>query len=444
MQFGNIFVILFIAGTVFSCLLQEGLEYIDFRARRKNGASVPTELFGYMDSKLLKRTCAYEDDLYFLFIPKHVLGTILALVLVCSGFYVELFRRAWELTGNAYLTAIIFSVLAGLPSSILDLPFSLYREFKIEKKFGFSTMTPGLWIADAVKGLVLSLVLSVPLISAAVFLLLHASSWWWFLLGIIYVAFSAGLSFIYPVWIAPLFNKFTPLQDRELKTRLEGLLQKTGFSSDGIFLMDASKRSRHSNAYFTGFGKNKRVVLFDTLTALLSAEETEAVLGHELGHYKLHHVLRRLCVMVPLVFIALYAASILIQIPALYSGFGFVTGAELLEGGTPAGIPKEMTFIGIFLLGLIAEGFLWLPSAIANISSCRDEFAADRFAAKLCRTGRPLSTALIKLNKDNLSEIAPPKIYCIFNNSHPPLLERIRALKQFRPDEEEEDGYQPR
>ncbi len=438
MQSGNIFVILFITGTVFSFLLEEGLEYIDFRARRKNGSSVPTELFGYMDSKLLKRTCAYENDRYFLFIPEHCLGTILSLVLVCSGFYVRLFQWAWNLSHNAYLAAMLFFLLSSLPSALIELPFSLYEEFSIEKKYGFSTMTPGLWIVDALKNIVLELVLSIPLICAAVFLLLHAQSWWWLLLGIIYVTFSAGISFVYPVWIAPLFNTFTPLQDRELKSRLERLLQKTGFASDGIFLMDASKRSRHSNAYFTGFGKNKRVVLYDTLTNLLSAEETEAVLGHELGHYKLHHIVRRLCVMIPLVFIALYAASILIQIPALYSGFGFATGAEFLVGGSPAGIPREMTFIGIFLLALVAEGFLPVPAAIANICSRHDEFAADKFSARLCGNGRPLCTALIKLNKDNLAEVTTPKIYSICKDSHPPLLERIRALKNFRQEEETE------
>lgn len=430
MEFKNPFIILFIVGTIFSYVLHEVLEYIDYRARCKNGTVVPTELFGYVDSKVLKKTCAYEDARYFLFIPKHTLSIMLSLILVFCGFYVSLYNWAWNLTHSCYLTAILFSILATLPSSVLLQPFAVYREFVIEKKFGFSTMTVAQWIIDIFKNLIVECVLSIPLICIAVFLLLHALSWWWLLLGLVYIAFCVGFSFVYPVWIAPLFNKFTPVESGELKTRLERLLERTGFTAGSIMVMDASRRSNHSNAYFTGFGKNKRVVLYDTLINQLSVDEIEATLGHELGHYKLHHIVRRLCVMIPLVFVLLFVGNRFLQKPSLYSGFGFISSEA-------TAVPKQMLFIGIFLLQIVVDGFTLFISALNNISSCRDELAADRFSAKLCGTGRHLCTALIKLNKENLSEVNVPKIYSVFNYSHPPLLERIRKLKSYQPDDSE-------
>ena len=384
-----------------------------------------------MDSKLLKKTCEYENEKYFLFIPRHVAGFILTLVLVLSGFYVMLFNNLFYYLKNIYLTLIVFSFLANLPSSILSLPFDLYGEFCIEKKYGFSNMTLKMWFADEIKSLIVSLVITIPLLLIAIFLLLHASSFWWILLGIVYVAFSLILSCVYPIWIAPLFNKFSPIEDNLLKERLEALLKKTGFESKGIFMMDASKRSRHSNAYFTGFGKNKRVVLYDTLMQQLSIDEIEAVLGHELGHYMHHHIIKRMCVMIPIVFVVLFVVSGLIQIPELYRGFGFnpETSITVLEDNSV--VEKALPyiqFIGIFLLGLVFEGFGLIASFIGNLFSRRDEFQADKYSVEICGNSRPLETALIKLNKENLSEVTPPKIYSMIYYNHPPLLERIRAL----------------
>lgn len=431
MQFTNIFVILFLAGTGFNFVVNELLEYIDYRHRVKEGCKVPKELFGYMDSKLLKKTCEYENEKYFLFIPRHVAGFILTLVLVLSGFYVMLFNNLFYYLKNIYLTLIVFSFLANLPSSILSLPFDLYGEFCIEKKYGFSNMTLKMWFVDEIKSLIISLVITIPLLLIAIFLLLHASSFWWILLGIVYVAFSLILSCVYPIWIAPLFNKFSPIEDNLLKERLEALLKKTGFESKGIFMMDASKRSRHSNAYFTGFGKNKRVVLYDTLMQQLSIDEIEAVLGHELGHYMHHHIIKRMCVMIPIVFVVLFVVSGLIQIPELYRGFGFnpETSITVLEDNSV--VEKALPyiqFIGIFLLGLVFEGFGLIASFIGNLFSRRDEFQADKYSVEICGNSRPLETALIKLNKENLSEVTPPKIYSMIYYNHPPLLERIRAL----------------
>ena len=306
---------------------------------------------------------------------------------------------------------MLFLILGGIPGALLSLPFALYSEFGIEKHFGFSNMTLGMWI---------NMLIMIPLLLAMIGLFKYASDWWWILLGCIYFAFSIGISIIYPIFIAPIFNKFTPLEEGELKTRLEELLKKCGFKASGLFVMDASRRSGHSNAYFTGFGKSKRVVLYDTLIEQLSVDEIEAVLGHELGHYKHHHILKKMILMIPAVFVVLFVISMLVKLPSLYSGFGFVD-VEV--------VPYQMMFIGIFLMSLVFGEWGILLNPIMNFMSRRDEFQADAFAKKICGTGEPLCTALIKLNKENLSEIQVPKIYSVFNYNHPPLLERIAALR---------------
>lgn len=185
--------------------------------------------------------------------------------------------------------------------------------------------------------------------------------------------------------------------------------------------MDASKRSGHSNAYFTGLGKNKRIVLYDTLIQQLSVEEIVAVLAHELGHYKHKHILKKYCIMIPMVFVVLFVISLLIKNPSLYQGFGMMTSGLV--------IPEYFKFFGVFLIPIIFGDWLWVVSLISNAASRHDEFQADAFSAELCGSGEPLISALIKLNKENLSELTPPKIYCIFNYDHPPLLERISAIR---------------
>ena len=420
MDFSNIFVIIFIAGTIFSFLLEMLLERIDFSFRKKHGREIPEIVSSYVDSDTLNKTCLYEDAKYRLWIPSSILEALLSFYLVFCGFYPVLIERIWTWTDNSFFAAMLFLILGGIPGALLSLPFALYSEFGIEKHFGFSNMTLGMWIADEIKGFFVNMLIMIPLLLAMIGLFKYASDWWWILLGCIYFAFSIGISIIYPIFIAPVFNKFTPLEEGELKTRLEELLKKCGFKASGLFVMDASRRSGHSNAYFTGFGKSKRVVLYDTLIEQLSVDEIEAVLGHELGHYKHHHILKKMIFMIPAVFVVLFVISMLVKLPSLYSGFGFVD-VEV--------VPYQMMFIGIFLMSLVFGEWGILLNPIMNFMSRRDEFQADAFAKKICGTGEPLCTALIKLNKENLSEIQVPKIYSVFNYNHPPLLERIAALR---------------
>lgn len=418
MNYSNVFVILFLAGTFYDFFINQLLEFIDWSFRKKHGTEVPKELEGHVDSEKLKQVCAYEDAKYFFWIPKNIVNMIISVALVVSGFYVWVFNLSWDWTSNVYLTILLFVFLSSIPSTVLMIPFKLYREFKIEKKFGFSNMTLKMYILDSIKETLVSLLIAVPLILAAVAFIGHFEKLWWLYFGLVYLAIALGLSYVYPIWVAPLFNKFVPLEDGELKEKIEVLFEKTGFKTSGIFTMDASKRSNHSNAYFTGLGKNKRIVLYDTLVNQLTTEEVVAVLAHELGHCKHHHITKRMVITVPLIFAALFAVGVLIKNDSLYAGFGFDP-----EKGFAA-----LKFVGMFLLGLSFGGFDTIASLISNASSRRDEFQADRYSRDMCGSGTPLSTALIKLNKENLSEIVPPKIYSAFNYSHPPLLERIRAV----------------
>lgn len=419
MNYSNIFVILFLVGTAFDFLLNQFLEYIDWSFRKKHGKEVPPELKDHIDSEKLSQVCAYEDAKYFFWIPKNITGFAVSVILVASGFYVSVFNSVWNITNNAFLAVLLFAFLSGLPGTIINIPFNLYREFKIEKKFGFSNMTLKMYILDSIKSMVLSLVIAVPLLFAVLSFIGKFENWWWLFFGLVYLGFSLVLSYVYPIWIAPIFNKFVPLEDGELKEKITVLFEKTGFKTSGIFTMDASKRSNHSNAYFTGFGKNKRIVLYDTLLKQLDTEEVVAVLAHELGHCKHHHITKRMCIMIPIVFAVLFAISILIKSSSLYTGFGF----------DPQKGFAALKFVGIFLLGLSFGGFDSLANLVSNASSRKDEFQADKYSASMCGSGKPLSTALIKLNSENLSEIVPPKIYSVFNYNHPPLLERIRAIK---------------
>ena len=421
MDFSNIFVLIFLFGVAFSFVLDLILERIDFSFRKKHGREIPEIIAEHVDSEILNKTCLYEDSKYHLWIPSTILEVILSLYLVFCGFYPALFEEIWTWTDNSFFAAILFLILGGIPGALLSIPFALYSEFGIEKRFGFSNMTFGMWLADEVKGFFVNIIILAPLLLAMTGLFKYASDWWWILLGCVYFVFSLAISVIYPIFIAPIFNKFTPLEDGELKTRLEELLKKCGFKASGLFVMDASRRSGHSNAYFTGFGKSKRVVLYDTLIEQLSIEEIEAVLGHELGHYKHHHILKKMLFMIPAVFAVLFVVSFIIKVPSLYTAFGF----NFIEES----VPYQMMFIGIFLISLVFGEWGKVLSPIMNTLSRHDEFQADAFAKNLCGTGEPLCTALIKLNKENLSEIQVPKIYSVFNYNHPPLLERIAALK---------------
>lgn len=434
-NFSNPFVLIFLIGTIASFFIHHFLEFIDYKARKKNGGTLPKELqeipaANVFDQEKLKKISEYENAKYFAWIPSSVCNLVLDFALIIFGFYPFIFDKICLVSGfpssigSCFVCFFLFMIISSIPGEILSIPFSLYREFVVEKKFGFSKMTFKLWIIDNLKEGILSIILSALLTIVASIFFVKCPSSWWFILAAVLICFTFIMQIIYPKFIAPLFNKFSPLEEGELKEKLSDLLQKTGFVSDGIFIMDASKRSGHSNAYFTGFGKSKRIVLFDTLTKTLTADELVAVLGHELGHFKLKHILKRLIFTIPLEFVLLFALYKLAQFTDLYTGFGFanITAQNV----------SSVQFIGLFLAILIYGSISEIISPITNIFSRKDEYEADKFSVEHCNNKEDLISALIKLNSDNLSELLPPKLYVFWKFSHPTLIERIAALKKIK------------
>ena len=433
LNFSNCFVWIYIAGIALTFIANHILEYIDYAARKKNGGVIPDELKDIeaaktaFDEEKLKKITEYENEKYFFWIPKSVLGTVLNLCLVLFGFYPFVFSKLAEsnlITTNSFVHIFLFLVLIGIPSEILGIPFDIYLHFKLEKKYGFSNMTVKTWILDFIKGLVVSIILSLIIVFAVTFILNKFPSNWWILVSSVMIAFSFIMMIIYPKFIAPLFNKFSPLEEGELKTKIQGLLEKTGFVNDGLFVMDASKRSNHSNAYFSGFGKTKRIVLYDTLIKQLTTDELVAVLGHELGHYKLKHILKRVLFILPIEFLIMFVLYLLSQNVELYNSFGFMMVNETNI--------VNYQFIGLYLSTLLYEAVSFVTTPISGITSRRDEYQADKYAATICGKSDDLISALIKLNSENLSELLPSKIYSFFKYDHPTLVERVSALKKIQ------------
>ncbi|MDE5898243.1 MAG: M48 family metallopeptidase [Treponemataceae bacterium] len=431
-DFSNVFVIVFLAGTAFQFVLEQFLEFQNWRARRKDGADVPALLSDVPAAASLNKEkraeiAAYKNARYASWIPSSAVSFAVSLALVCTGFYPWIFNIVCRATGipsgfgSLFACALLFFVLASLPESLLSLPFELYQEFVVERRFGFSKMTLRLWILDELKSLAVSLVMSAALLAAMSAVLTLLPNQWWIVLAAVFFAVTLGVQALYPLVVAPLFNTFTPLADGALKDAISALMERNGFRISGIFVMDASKRSRHSNAYFGGLGKSKRIVLYDTLVEQLSADELAAVLGHELGHCKLHHILRRVCVMLPAEFLLMFLLYWCARIPSLYTGFGFAVAPEMVE---------PLQFLGVFLASLVAAPLGTVFAPLVNFFSRRDEYAADRFSARASGMPEALVSGLVKLNIENLSDVQPSPLYVFWNYSHPTLLERIAALKR--------------
>jgi STE24 endopeptidase len=311
--------------------------------------------------------------------------------------------------------AIILAVL--IISAILESPFNLYRTFVIEARFGFNKTTPMLYLIDTIKGLLLGAVLGMPLLFGVLWIMEKMGvNWWWTVWGV-WVGFNLLLLFIYPSFIAPLFNKFMPLQDESLKARISALLQKCGFTAQGLFVMDGSKRSAHGNAYFTGFGKTKRIVFFDTLLERLSPTEIEAVLAHELGHFKRHHVIKRIASSFATSLIFLWILSQLMQAQWFYTGLGVVVPTASM-----------ITALALLLFFMVMPAFSFLLNPLMSYYSRKHEFEADAYAAQQT-DANDLSSALVKMYQDNAATLTPDPLYSTFYDSHPPATVRIAHLK---------------
>lgn len=299
---------------------------------------------------------------------------------------------------------------------LLELPFSLWRTFRIEARFGFNRSSPGLFFADQLKGIGIGLVLGVPLLWVVLTLMNGAGSLWWLYVWAVWMGFSLLLTWAWPVFIAPLFNKFSPLEDAVLKDRIEGLLRRCGFTSQGIFVMDGSRRSAHGNAYFTGFGGNKRIVFFDTLLESLTPQQVEAVLAHELGHFKLRHIRTRL---------AVTAAIALLSLALL----GWLSGQTWFY--TALGVSTPSSHAALLLFMLAGPPFALALAPLMSAFSRKHEFQADAYAARQA-DAEDLVSALVKLYEDNANTLTPDPLYSAFHDSHPPAPIRIAHLRGAR------------
>ena len=300
----------------------------------------------------------------------------------------------------------------GLVGFIVDLPFSLYRTFVIEARFGFNKMTPRLYVIDLFKQTALAVLLGAPLLLAVLWLMGRMGEHWWAYVWLFWMGFNLLALLLYPTVIAPLFNKFVPLADAAMQTRIESLLTRCGFRVGGLFVMDGSKRSAHGNAYFTGFGAAKRIVFFDTLLERLQPEEVEAVLAHELGHFKHRHVWKRIAAMSLISLGLLWLLGQLMLQPGFYAGLGVTTTG---------------TAMALILFSLVLPVFTFPLSPLFSSLSRRHEYQADAYAAQQTKAS-DLVTALVKLYRDNASTLTPDPIHSMFYDSHPPASLRIARL----------------
>jgi STE24 endopeptidase len=318
------------------------------------------------------------------------------------------------LSSSALINGLALIVVFGIINGLVNLPFSYYQTFCIEQKFGFNNTTIKLFVSDLVKGLLISLIIAIPLVYLVLWLLNHLGSLWWLYAWVVLVGFNLLILLVYPTFIAPLFNKFLPLADTELQTKINNLLNDCGFKANGIYVMDGSKRSSHGNAYFTGLGASKRIVFFDTLLKQLNHDEIIAVLAHELGHFKHKHILQQMISSFILTFVSLYLGSILLQQDWFYTSLqvnqiNYASGLILLS----------------FVLGSIS-----LPLApLSSFMSRKNEFEADNFA-KHHTDRQHLINGLIKLYRDNANTLTPDPLYVKFYYSHPPATERIANLER--------------
>lgn len=375
---------------------------------------LPLEFKGYYDdSEYIKSQQYLKTNTFFGTITQSIDLLAMLVFWFVGGFnYIDIFARSFGFT--PIVTGLVFiGTLAGL-KFLLSIPFNLYATFVIEEKFGFNKTTVATFLTDLLKTTLLSLLLGSIIFSAIFWFLYKTGTWAWLLCWIFATVFVFLVQYIVPTFIMPLFNKFTPLEDGPLKEAIFDYAASINFPLTQIFVMDGSKRSTKSNAFFTGFGRNKRIVLFDTLIKEQSIEELVAILAHEMGHYKKRHILKRLVMAVIQMGIMFYLLSICISSQGLFDAFF---------------MDQQSIWAGLVFFGMLYSPVEFILSIFLQYSSRKDEYEADRFAADTLDNPIPLITALKKLSVHNLSNLQPHPFYVVLNYSHPPVLERIESLK---------------
>ena len=409
----NFFTYIFLFSLFAGIFVQWFLVQKHINCVRSNRDNVPEEFNDKISLEAHQKAADYTEAKVKTGLFELMIGSALLLLWTLAGGlqlldnWLRTFGMSEIFTGTVLILGV-FAIMA-----ILELPLSLFKIFKIEQSFGFNKMTPKIFFVDLLKHTIVGFLIGAPLLLFVLWIMENSGAYWWVYVWFTWLTFSLLMMWAYPAFIAPIFNKFRELENDELKTRIESLLARNGFKSNGIFVMDGSTRSTHGNAYFTGLGANKRIVFFDTLIDELSYDEIEAVLAHELGHFKCNHIRKRILLLATIFFIGLAVLGWLINQTWFYNGLG---------------INETSTYMALLLFVMISPAFTFFMQPIFSFISRQHEFEADDFAAGQAQTEN-LITALVNLYRENANTLTPDPLYSAFHDSHPPAPIRISHLK---------------
>lgn len=411
----NVYLILIFLSYIFTAGFGYWIEYLNLDHLKKYGSLVPPEFEGNIDHALLTRTRDYTIGKTRFGIISSIFSDFILLFFIFGG--VLNTYNSWLTSANLSLipSGVIFFLLLSYAETLLSIPFELYSTFRIENKFGFNTMTFRLWITDTIKSLLVSTIFMCIVIITGLYLIQKSQGLWWLWLWCFFFVFSLFIIYISPYVIEPLFHKFSPIDNEQLESSISSLLGKAGIKVRRIFKMDASRRTKHTNAYFTGIGKLKRIILYDTLIEKMDQHELLSVLAHEAGHWKKRHLLKHLILTEGIALVTIYISFKILQGDILIHLFN-------IKDGT--------LFAKIVILGFIGSIAVFPFSPIFMYISRRHENEADRFSYELTGNTNGMVSALVKLSKDNLSNLHPHWLYVLLHYSHPPAVERIRRLKK--------------
>jgi STE24 endopeptidase len=410
------FSVLFVVFLLLTLSLRTWLAARHIRHIARHRASVPAEFAPKVPLAAHQKAADYTVAKTRLGLIGTLWGAIVLIGFTLMGGLQLLSLAVLPFTGPGLMHQLVLVVAFAVIASVLDLPLDWYRQFVLEQRFGFNKMTPGLWLGDLVKSTFVGALIGLPLLWVVLKLMEASGALWWLYTWFVWSGFQLLMIAFYPTVIAPLFNKFTPLADVSLKERIDGLMTRVGFASRGLFVMDGSKRSAHGNAYFSGFGRAKRIVFFDTLLSRLEPQEIEAVLAHELGHFKLRHIVKRVATMfaISLAFLALL--GYLKGQAWFYTGLGVLPFMNASNDG-----------MALILFILVLPVFTFVLAPLSSITSRKHEFEADAFAAQHT-DHRDLVSALVKMYEDNASTLTPDPLHSAFYDSHPPASVRVKRL----------------
>ncbi len=405
----TIFVSLYLAHFFLDAILS----YINIQHQKKY--QKPPEIFApYIPQERYEKSLAYNQEHYRLDTISTTISSIIFLAFVYTGLLnsLDIWLRGY-ISSDVHRGILFFMILAG-GSWVIGIPFDLYGTFVIEQKFGFNQQTWKLWMKDQVKSLLLSCIILIPLGYAVFAFMQFSGMYWWLYCWLLFFGYSLFIAQVYPIWIAPIFNKFTPLAEGELRTKIQALAQKANFPMANIYIMDATTRSKHSNAYFAGFGKTKRLVLYDTLIQDFTTDEILTIVAHEMGHYHKKHIIKHLIVSQVTTLAFLYFLSLAISHPYLYQTF--------LVQNYPS------IYLGLLLLSFVTSIIMAFFSPLFNLQSWKYETEADHYGYDLTQNAEATKTMFIKLAEKNLSNLTPHPIYARFYYSHPPIWQRLKNL----------------